>query len=193
MSMERISPQTEECRRKYFAEVAGKMTCLAAMAEIGKDEAIHGSGTQNDHEIAELCALLARKNDQAFFYKASGLESDIARDRISSRLTALHQANLIDRGSQSTAIDYRTIAALKLLRLKPYEEAENTTAEKIRSITTNLLIPHFTEQMKSNTEAALQSKTADSGAGLGLSSALGMITVHSEFYADYYYREEQSA
>lgn len=61
MNMERISPQTEERRRKYFAEVAGKMTCLAVMAEIGKDEAIHGSGTQNDHEIAELCALLARK------------------------------------------------------------------------------------------------------------------------------------
>lgn len=186
MNMERISPQTEECRRKYFAEVAGRMTCLAAMETIGRDESIHNNGTPLDRHMTNLCILVAEEEDQAFLDKIEEARVQTTRTELSSRRTILRQAHLITPG-EADASDYRIVTALDLLR---GGRAENATAETMRTIVKKYLIPHYTAQILNNTQAALESKNSQDGVGLSISSLLGSVTIQSEFWADHYYDDE---
>ncbi|AKM79930.1 MAG: hypothetical protein UW38_C0001G0060 [Candidatus Saccharibacteria bacterium GW2011_GWC2_44_17] len=60
----------------------------------------------------------------------------------------------------------------------------------MRTIVKKYLIPYYTAQILNNTQAALESKNSQDGVGLSISSLRGSVTIHSEFWADYYYDDE---
>jgi hypothetical protein len=187
--MERLTPTTIERQRRHYADVMGRVACLGAMRSLGeRNDELSSYGSEYDQVILGFGELISDGKYETFLDKVQEAQRRYT-EHIHSTHHGLLRRTLLLRGESQLdqSLDFRRLE--QAVTMTQSGNGWDEVGDAMLQTTLHTITPFYVSNLKRNIDASMI-ECSHVGSYLGLDDRLNYVARNAEFYADYYYEEE---